>query len=126
MDEEGFLYFLGRMDGMIKTSGRKVSPREVENVLHNFEGIAEAAVIGVPHPILGQIVKAVVRLRNGSVITEQDIRRYCVLGLEDFMVPKIIEIVQEFPKTDSGKIDKRMLQKSAEQSLISSTKLEVA
>lgn len=126
MDEEGYLYFLGRMDGMIKTSGRKVSPREVENVLHNFEGVAEAAVIGVPHSILGQIVKAVVRLRNGAVITEQDIRRYCVLGLEDFMVPKIIEIVQEFPKTDSGKIDKRMLQKSAEQSLISSKKLEIA
>lgn len=126
MDEEGFLYFLGRIDDMIKTSGRKVSPREVENVLHNFEGIAEAAVIGVPHPILGQIVKAVVRLRSEAVIKEQDIRRYCVLGLEDFMVPKIIEIVPELPKTDSGKIDKRMLQMNAEQSLIGSKNLEVA
>lgn len=112
MDEEGFLYFIGRKDDMIKTSGIKVSPRAVENVLHGIEGIAEASVIGIPDPIRGQLVLAVVRLKAGVMVEEKEILRYCALRLDEFMAPKMVQIVKEFPKTDSGKIDKKSLQMS--------------
>ena len=56
-DEDGFLYFVGRKDDIIKTRGEKVAPKEVENVLHSHPGVAEAAVIGVPDPILGQAIR---------------------------------------------------------------------
>lgn len=108
-DEEGFYYFVGRSDDLIKIKGHKVSPREVENVLHGMKGIAEAAVVGLPDPILGQSLKAVIRLQEGVVIQAQDVLRHCAMHLEDYMVPKYVEIVKEFPKTDTGKINKRRL-----------------
>ena len=65
MDEEGYLYFVGRMDDIIKSRGEKVAPKEVENMLMNIPGVKEAAVIGVPDEILGQAVKAFVVLEEG-------------------------------------------------------------
>jgi len=109
MDEEGYLYFVGRTDNIIKSRGEKVSPREVENVLYALPGIAEAAVIGVPDPILGQAVKAVVALKDGARLTPQEILRHCAQHLEDFMVPKVVEILDSLPKTASGKINQREL-----------------
>lgn len=106
MDEEGYLYFIGRRDDIIKTGGRKVSPREVEDVLHRMEGIAEAAVFGVPDPRLGQVVNAVVRLRHDSALEGQTIIRYCMQHLEGFMVPRTVNIVSVLPKTENGKVDK--------------------
>jgi amino acid adenylation domain-containing protein len=113
MDEEGYLYFVGRKDDIIKTRGEKVSPREVENVLYALDGIAEAAVIGVPDEILGEADKAVVALREGASLTEQDVLRHCSRHLEDFMVPKHVEIAAALPKTPSGKIAKQELKRSA-------------
>ncbi|MPY87931.1 MAG: AMP-binding protein [Luteitalea sp.] len=109
MDEEGYLYFVGRKDEIIKTRGEKVSPREVENVLATLEGIAEAAVIGVPDRVLGQAVKAVVTVKPGSTLTEQHILRHCAQRLEDFMVPRSVEIRDALPQTSSGKIAKKAL-----------------
>ncbi|GAB4129650.1 MAG: AMP-binding protein [Acidobacteriota bacterium] len=109
MDERGFLYFRGRRDDLIKSRGEKVSPREVENVLYSLEGIADAAVIGVPDPVLGQAVQAFVSLKEGCRLTEREILRHCAGHLEDFMVPKHVEIRPELPKNPSGKIDKRRL-----------------
>ncbi len=108
-DEEGYLYFVGRKDDIIKTRGEKVSPREVEDVLYGIDGIAEAAVIGIPDKILGNAIKAVLSLRAGSQITEQDVLRHCRTLLEDFMVPKVVEFVASLPKTESGKISKRAI-----------------
>jgi amino acid adenylation domain-containing protein len=113
MDEEGYLYFVGRKDDIIKTRGEKVSPREVENVLYALDGVAEAAVIGVPDPILGEAVKAVVTLREGASLTERDVLRHCSRHLEDFMVPKHVEICATLPKTSSGKIAKQELKRLA-------------
>ncbi|CUQ67368.1 class I adenylate-forming enzyme family protein [Candidatus Nitrospira inopinata] len=110
MDEEGYLYFIGRKDDMIKTGGKKVSPREVENVLHGITEIAEAAVIGVPDPRLGHVVKAFVRLRESADLTEADVIRHCRSSLEDYMVPKVVAFIEAFPRTDSGKVDKRALE----------------
>lgn len=108
-DDEGYLYFVGRKDDIIKTRGEKVSPREVEDVLYALDGIAEAAVIGVPDPILGSAIKAVVTIRPGSPLTEQEVLRHCKGRLEDFMVPKSVEFVASLPKTESGKINKRTI-----------------
>jgi acyl-coenzyme A synthetase/AMP-(fatty) acid ligase len=108
-DEDGYLYFVGRKDDIIKTRGEKVSPREVEDVLYELEGIAEAAVIGVPDPILGNAIKAVLTLHAGAQITKQDVLRHCSAKLEDFMRPKIVEFREWLPKTESGKISKRMI-----------------
>jgi acyl-coenzyme A synthetase/AMP-(fatty) acid ligase len=104
MDDEGYLYFVGRMDDMIKTRGEKVAPKEIEAVLFNIEGVKEAAVVGVPDAVLGQAVKAYVVLENGAAITAKDLQRQCGAKLENFLVPKYIEFVSDLPKTATGKI----------------------
>jgi amino acid adenylation domain-containing protein len=109
MDEEGYLYFVSRKDDIIKTRGEKVSPREVENVLYELVGVAEAAVVGVPDAVLGQAVKAVVTLKHGVSLGEKDVLRHCAEHLESFMVPKLVEFLPEMPRTSSGKIDKKTL-----------------
>jgi acyl-CoA synthetase (AMP-forming)/AMP-acid ligase II len=108
-DEEGFLYFVGRKDDVFKCKGEKVSPREIENVLHELESVAEAAVVGVEDPIDGQAIKVFVVPRNGAQLTEQQIRQYCRANLENYMVPKFVQIRSSLPKTESGKVKKSAL-----------------
>ena len=108
-DEDGYLYFVARKDDIIKSRGEKVSPREVEDALCAIPEIAEAAVIGVPDAVLGEAVHAFAVLREGCVLDKQEIRRCCQQVLEDFMVPKIVEIVVSLPKLPNGKIDRREL-----------------
>jgi long-chain acyl-CoA synthetase len=111
MDADGFLYFVGRKDDIIKSRGEKVAPKEVETVLHHCPGVAEAVVVGVPDPILGQAIKALVVVSDPE-LTERDIIRHCSKNLEDFMVPKSIEFRSELPKTDTGKISRRLAAES--------------
>ena len=105
-DSEGWLYFVSRRDDIIKSRGEKVSPREVENVLHSIEGVYEVAVVGVADEVLGQAVKAYVTLKPGVQLTEREVIRHCLARLESFMAPKFVEFVDELPKTDTGKIKK--------------------
>ena len=105
-DAEGYLYFVGRMDDVIKSRGEKVAPKEVEHTLMNIPGVLEAAVIGVPDDVLGQAVKAFVVLEQGSALSEKQLRKECQRRLENFMVPKFIELMTTLPKTDTGKIKK--------------------
>jgi acyl-CoA synthetase (AMP-forming)/AMP-acid ligase II len=106
MDEDGFLYFEGRGDDIIKSRGEKVSPVEVENVLYSIPGVEEAAVVGVPDDVLGQAIRAYVALADGSTLDERTIRRACQERLENFMVPRDVVILPELPKTDTGKVRK--------------------
>ncbi|HUJ25667.1 MAG TPA: fatty acid--CoA ligase family protein, partial [Myxococcales bacterium] len=106
LDEEGYLYFVSRMDDVIKSRGEKVAPKEVESVLADVEGVKHAAVIGVPDDILGQAVKAFVVLEAGARLTAKDLQLECQKRLESFMVPKYVELVDQLPLTDSGKIKK--------------------
>lgn len=106
MDEEGFFYFVGRKDDIIKSRGEKVSPKEVENVLYELEGVVEAAVIGVPDPILGQAIKVFLVLERTTELSDKQVLAHCRANLEDFMLPKYVEFCQELPKTSSGKIKK--------------------
>ena len=109
MDEEGYLYFVSRKDDIIKSRGEKVSPKEVENVLYEIPDVLEAAVVGTPDDILGEAIKAYVVLKEGSNISEKEIIAHCSRHLEDFMVPKIVEMRDALPKTSSGKTTKKEL-----------------
>lgn len=113
MDEEGFLYFVGRRDDIIKTRGEKVSPKEVEEVLCRLPGVSQAAVVGMADEVLGQAIKAVITLRPGAVVTAQDVLSHCARNLEDYMVPKQVVFQDWMPQTDSGKVSKRELAASA-------------
>jgi amino acid adenylation domain-containing protein len=114
VDEEGFLYFVGRSDDIIKTRGEKVSPIEVENALYGLGGIKEAAVIGVPDDILGEAVKAFVVLEEEGSTTPQEIIASSRTRLENFMVPKEVVILDDLPKTQTGKIRKKSLVEAEE------------
>lgn len=105
-DEDGYLYFISRMDDIIKSRGEKVSPREVENALVDIPGVREAAVIGVPDPILGQAVKAFVILDQGVTFTEKAVQLECGKRLEAFLVPREVVFVSDLPRTSGGKIKK--------------------
>lgn len=105
-DAEGWLYFVARKDDIIKSRGEKVSPREVENVLHALDGVLEAAVIGVEDALLGQAVKAFVVCKPGRTLTEREVIKHCLAHVENFMAPKHVEFVVALPRTDTGKIKK--------------------
>lgn len=105
MDDDGYLYFVGRKDDIIKSRGEKVAPKEVENVLYGLPGVTEVAVIGVPDPILGEAVKVFLAV-DGGTLTEGKVLAYCRAHMEDYMVPRYVEFRDELPKTSSGKIKK--------------------
>lgn len=114
IDDEGFLYFVGRSDDIIKSRGEKVSPIEVENVLHAIHGVLEAAVIGCPDEILGEKIIAYIALDTDSNLSEKDIKKICLAHLENFMVPQEIIIQHSLPKTTTGKVSKKLLKESYE------------
>jgi amino acid adenylation domain-containing protein len=105
-DAQGYLYFVGRKDDIIKSRGEKVAPKEVENVLYEMPGVREAAVIGVPDPVLGMAIKAVVALEAGVTLAEREVIRHCARRLEEFMVPKYVEFRDALPKSHNGKISR--------------------
>ena len=108
MDDKGYLYFVSRQDDIIKSRGEKVAPKEVEHVLHTLKGVVEAAVVGVPDPVLGEAIKAVLVL-DGVKLTQAEVQAHCRAHLEDYMVPKHVEFRTELPKTGSGKIKRSAL-----------------
>ncbi len=114
MDEEGFLYFVGRKDDIIKSRGEKVSPKEVENVLYALPGVREAAVVGVPDEVLGRALKAIIAVEDGHALAARDVVAHCARHLEDYMVPRLVEFRPELPKSANGKIRRADLQAEAE------------
>ena len=102
-DEHGFHYFVGRKDDILKCRGEKVAPKEVENVLHELEGVQEAVVVGVPDEVFGQAVVAVI-VRTAPTLTEREVLRHCRARLEDFKVPQRVEFHDDLPKTSTGKV----------------------
>lgn len=110
-DEDGFLYFLGRVKEMIKCSGYSVYPEEVEKMLSQHEKINQVAVIGIPDPIRGESVKAFVVLEEGSIATENEIIEWAKERMSAYKYPREVEFIEELPKTSSGKILRRMLKK---------------
>jgi long-chain acyl-CoA synthetase len=102
---------MGRTDEMIKTSGRKIWPRHIEEVLLAMPGVLEAAVVGVPDATLGNVICAFAALDEAArtTLTPADILGHCRRHLETFMVPKRLELLEQLPRTTSGKIKKSEL-----------------
>jgi acyl-coenzyme A synthetase/AMP-(fatty) acid ligase len=113
VDEEGYLYFLGRSDDIIKSRGEKVSPREVENAIYSLEGVKDVAVVGAPDDVLGEAVHAFVVLDEGTAYSAGDIVQRCAERLENFMVPRHVTFLPSIPKTGSGKIITRGIREFA-------------
>jgi acyl-coenzyme A synthetase/AMP-(fatty) acid ligase len=109
MDSDGYLYFHGRKDDMIKSRGERISAKEIENTINQIEGVNECAVIGVEDEILGQAIKAFVVPNKKSILNKKNITTYCAKNLETYSVPKYIEVLNELPKTVNGKIEKKTL-----------------
>jgi len=109
MDEEGFLYFVGRRDEMIKTSGYRVSPTEIEEVIYGTQLVGEVAAFGVTHPVLGQAIVAVVTLKDPT-LTKEAVIAACRDALPAYMVPAEVAVRQgPLPRNPNGKIDRKLL-----------------
>src|ERR1041384_6149197 len=93
MDEDGFLYFVGRRDNMIKSSGFRVSPTEVEEVLYQSGKVRDAAVIGIPDNALGQVIKAYVTPRAGESLNVEALLSFCAEKMPRYMLPKSIQVM---------------------------------
>jgi acyl-coenzyme A synthetase/AMP-(fatty) acid ligase len=109
LDDDGYLYFVSRMDDVIKSRGEKVAPAEVETALRSSPGVLEAAVVGRPDEVLGQAIHAFVVVDDRSQVTPAVLRAACRERLEPFMVPQAIEIVDTMPRTANGKVEKAAL-----------------
>lgn len=109
MDEDGFFYIVDRKKDMIVASGFNIYPREVEEVLYEYEKVKEVVVAGIPDPYRGETVKAYIVLKEGAVCTAEEIDQYARKYLAAYKAPKLYEFRQELPKTMVGKILRRAL-----------------
>ena len=108
-DEDGYLYFVGRFDDMIKTSGYRVSPAEVESVVFGVDGVHEAVAIGVPHPVLGQGIAVVAVAESGADGSADAVLAACREHLPNFMIPGHVAWWPELPRNPNGKIDRQQI-----------------
>ncbi len=111
MDEEGWLYFVDRKKELIKTGGENVYPREVEDVLRSHPAIADLVVIGLPDiDGWGEKVTAVVILKEGETLSLDEVRSFCRDKIAGYKIPKLLKMVHSFPRNQTGKIQKLLLQ----------------
>ena len=109
LDEDGYVYIVDRKHDMIISGGVNIYPREVEEVLYQHPSVLEASVIGVPHDYWGEAVKAIVVLKEGATVSEEDIIKFCGEHLAGYKKPKSVEFWKELPKSPQGKILKRSI-----------------
>jgi len=109
LDDEGYLYFVGRKDSMIKVQGQRVSPEEIEQCLHQIDGVREAAAIGIPGDGIGTRIKVIIAPKDGACLSEKDIIRHCRNHFASYMVPSIVEFRKDLPRTSSNKINRSEL-----------------
>jgi acyl-CoA synthetase (AMP-forming)/AMP-acid ligase II len=109
-DEDGFLYFVSRRDEMIKTSGYRVSPTEVEEVIYATGLVGEVAALGIPHPVLGQAIVVVATARQGARLDAEVLLAECRQQLPAFMVPARVTVREgSLPRNPNGKIDRKLI-----------------
>lgn len=109
LDDEGYLYFVGRKDSMIKTSGYRVSPQEIEECLYKIKNIKEVAVIAIPDEKIGNRIKAIVACEDENALTPTEVLNHCKDRLPYYMVPSVVEFRNNLPKTSTNKINKSEL-----------------
>ena len=111
-DEDGYYWFIGRADDVIKSSGYRIGPFEVESALIEHPAVLECAITGVPDPDRGQVVKATIMLAKGyepSDALKKELQNHVKQATAPYKYPRIIEFVDELPKTFSGKIQRKKL-----------------
>jgi len=108
-DEEGFLYVVDRKKNMFISGGENVYPAEIEKFLYTHPLIQEVAVIGVPDEKWGEVGKAYIKLKEGASISPDELKKYCEGNLARYKIPKYFEIIEEIPKSETGKINKKAL-----------------
>jgi long-chain acyl-CoA synthetase len=113
LDEDGYLHLVGRADDLVKISGEKVYPAEVETAIENIEGVEEAAVVALPDEKHGARLLAFVQLKPGNTMNDASLRAACREAIEPFKVPRNFSIVESLPRTATGKTDKRTLMSTA-------------
>jgi len=109
VDGNGWFYVVGRAKDQINTSGWKVWPREVEEVLQTHPAVFEAAVVGVPDEQRGEVVRGYVSLRDGASVEQRELVSFCRERLAVYKCPREVVVIDDMPKTPSGKIVKREL-----------------
>jgi long-chain acyl-CoA synthetase len=109
LDKDGYLHLVGRADDLVKVSGEKVYPSEVENALETIDGVEEAAVVAIPDEKHGSRLEAYVQLRQGVQLDEHQLRAACREMLESYKIPRGFHFVGQMPRTMTGKTDKRSL-----------------
>ena len=114
MDEDGYFYIVDRKKDMIIAGGYNIYPREVEEVLYQHPKVQEAAVIGVPDEYRGETVKAFIVLKEGCEASAEEIIEFCKKHLATYKVPKLIEFVDDLPKSAVGKVLRRILKEREE------------
>jgi acetyl-CoA synthetase len=114
LDDDGYLWLLGRVDDVMNVSGHRISTTEVESALVSHPSVAEAAVVGATDATTGQAIIAYVILRGGKDVTEQDLRDHVAAEIGPIAKPKKIYLTPDLPKTRSGKIMRRLLRDVAE------------
>jgi acyl-CoA synthetase (AMP-forming)/AMP-acid ligase II len=112
-DEEGFLYIVDRKKDMIISGGENIYPREIEELLYRHPKIQDAAVIGIPHSLWGETVKAFVVLRTGQGMSEEEVIEYCKSHLASYKKPKSVQFVAFLPRNPSGKVIKTKLREES-------------
>jgi acyl-CoA synthetase (AMP-forming)/AMP-acid ligase II len=110
LDEDGYLYIVGRKKDVIIRGGNNIHAMDVEAVLLEHPHVVEAAVVGIPHEVLGEDVAAVVVLGAGASTTADELREHCAGALADYKVPRRIVVVDELPRNATGKVLKAQLQ----------------
>jgi long-chain acyl-CoA synthetase len=112
-DADGFVFLTDRKKDLIIRGGENISPREVEQVLASFPGVAEAAVVGAPDREWGEAVVAFLVLREGRDVSSETLEAFCRERLARFKVPARMEVVASLPLTSLGKVDKAGLRRAA-------------
>jgi acyl-CoA synthetase (AMP-forming)/AMP-acid ligase II len=111
-DDDGYLILVDRLKDMIIRGGENIYPKEIENALYAHPDVVEAAVVGAPDPILGEVPVAFVALRDGSDVTAEQLRAHCAASLARMKIPTRVDLVAMLPKNPVGKIDKPSLRRA--------------
>ena len=117
-DEDGYFWYVGRKDDIIKSSGYRIGPFEIESVLLEHPAVMDCAITGAPHPVRGQVVKATIVLTSGYEPSEElvkELQTHVKNLTAPYKYPRIIEFVDELPKTISGKIRRVAIREKKDQ-----------
>lgn len=109
IDDEGYLYIMGRKSDMIKSGAHRIGPKEIEEVILEMPEVHEVAVVGIEDEVMGESIKAVIVLKDGLQMEAKKVQKHCMRKLAPFKIPKEVVFVKDYPKTSSGKVRKYLL-----------------